>query len=516
VDHPRLGGRTHRQLVTLDVAYPDRAQLHRVLQRLLAAEVRHVVVLEVDLVREVIVVDVRFRTSHLHREPRVGSARRARAGGIVTARSRASAVVAASVAGLPVVGLAAVVDRSAPQARVEHKYLVPLERLAELAARLPDSYAVLEVDRLRGFAYQSVYFDTADLLTYRQHLQGRRRRYKVRTRAYLDSGACTFQGKRKGRREQTIKARLPYPVADRARINPQAQAFLADRLREAYRRPAPQLAATVTTAYRRTTLVDLQRGMRLTCDVDLIGSGGGNVAVGLSRHVLVETKRHGPHHDADTALRSLGLRPVEVSKYCVAVALLYPGIRRNPWHRTLQRYFADATPARRPATPIRLRSVPRRRDRQERGRGTAAGRREDASSRQSPPGSRAQPDRQNHLLRGQRGQLCGPQGPMAATNSIVARPRAAPQRAGTLRASSRSQALMADQMASTPRPKPARLTRANTTAAQDGRAAPSAGLPVSSARVRVEIAARASPLSPETRAVWSGATGRALLRMRSS
>jgi hypothetical protein len=34
---------------------------------------------------------------------------------------------------------------------------------------------------------------------------------------------------------------------------------------------------------------------------------------------------------------------VEMSKYCVAVALLHPGIRRNPWHRTLQRYFADAT-----------------------------------------------------------------------------------------------------------------------------------------------------------------------------
>lgn len=76
VDHPRLGGRTHRQLVTLDAAHPDRADLHRALQRLLAAEVRHVVVLEVDMVRDVTVVDVRFRTAHLHRELHVGSARR--------------------------------------------------------------------------------------------------------------------------------------------------------------------------------------------------------------------------------------------------------------------------------------------------------------------------------------------------------------------------------------------------------------------------------------------------------
>ena len=251
-------------------------------------------------------------------------------------------MVAGSVAGLPAASLAEVIERSALQTRIDHKYLVPLERFAELAARLPGTYAVLEIDQLRGLAYESVYFDTPDLLTYRQHLQGRRRRYKVRTRAYLDSGDCAFEVKLKGHRGQTVKARLPYPVADRARITPQAHAFIADQLREAYGQPAPQLAAKVTTAYRRTTLVDLQRGTRLTCDVDLTCSGGGKVAVGLSRHVLVETKRHEPHGDADIALRSLGLRPIEMSKYCVAVALLHPGMRSNPWHRTLQRYFKNA------------------------------------------------------------------------------------------------------------------------------------------------------------------------------
>jgi Domain of unknown function (DUF4956) len=62
VDHPRLGTRSHRQLVTLDAAFPDRADLLPALHRLLAAEIRHVVILEVDLVRDVTVVDVRYRT----------------------------------------------------------------------------------------------------------------------------------------------------------------------------------------------------------------------------------------------------------------------------------------------------------------------------------------------------------------------------------------------------------------------------------------------------------------------
>jgi VTC domain len=258
----------------------------------------------------------------------------------VTAGSRAAAVVAGAVAGLPAAGLAEVLERAALQARVDRKYLVPVERFAELISRLPDRYAVLEIGRLRGFAYESVYFDTPDLLTYRQHLQGRRRRYKVRTRAYLASGDCMFEVKLKGRRDQTVKARLPYPVADRARITPQAHAFLAAQLQAGYGQPVPRLAARVRTAYRRTTLVDLKDGTRVTCDVNLVCSGGGKVATGLCRHVLVETKRQGPIGEADAALRGLGLRPIELSKYCVAVALLHPGIRANPWHRTLQRYFA--------------------------------------------------------------------------------------------------------------------------------------------------------------------------------
>jgi hypothetical protein len=67
VDHPRLGARTHRQLVTLDAAYPDRAELRRALQRLLGGDVRHLVVLEVDLVRDVTVVDVRYRVPAVRR-----------------------------------------------------------------------------------------------------------------------------------------------------------------------------------------------------------------------------------------------------------------------------------------------------------------------------------------------------------------------------------------------------------------------------------------------------------------
>jgi hypothetical protein len=61
VDHPRLTARTHRQTVTLDRAYPDLGQLQAALERLLGGEVRHLVVLQLDLVADTTLVDVRYK-----------------------------------------------------------------------------------------------------------------------------------------------------------------------------------------------------------------------------------------------------------------------------------------------------------------------------------------------------------------------------------------------------------------------------------------------------------------------
>ncbi len=61
VDHPRVGARTLRQTVTLDRAYPDPQQLRAALERLLGGDVKYAVVCELNMVRDLTVVDVRFR-----------------------------------------------------------------------------------------------------------------------------------------------------------------------------------------------------------------------------------------------------------------------------------------------------------------------------------------------------------------------------------------------------------------------------------------------------------------------
>ena len=62
-DHHWVGARTQRQTVTLDRAYPSEDQRIEALEDLLNAKVLRTVVLELDMVRDLTIVDVRYKTN---------------------------------------------------------------------------------------------------------------------------------------------------------------------------------------------------------------------------------------------------------------------------------------------------------------------------------------------------------------------------------------------------------------------------------------------------------------------
>ena len=104
----------------------------------------------------------------------------------------------AALEGRPPVELAELMAVAELTTRVDQKYLVPTELLTDLMARLPEQLAVLDIDGRRVFDYESVYFDTEAFALYHQHIQGRRKRFKARTRTYRDSGEMMFEVKLKG------------------------------------------------------------------------------------------------------------------------------------------------------------------------------------------------------------------------------------------------------------------------------------------------------------------------------
>ena len=118
--------------------------------------------------------------------------------------------VGAALEVLPPVSLEELTEDAALLTRVDRKYLVPLAAAGELLEELgrrADAPRVLEIDARREMAYRSVYFDTPDLLSFRLAAHGRRRRFKLRTRSYLDTGSTFLEMKTRGARGATQKDR---------------------------------------------------------------------------------------------------------------------------------------------------------------------------------------------------------------------------------------------------------------------------------------------------------------------
>ncbi|RBQ21854.1 molecular chaperone [Spongiactinospora rosea] len=248
----------------------------------------------------------------------------------------ADLVLAGIAAGLPPVGLA---EAAGLMSRIDRKYLVPAAALADLAGRLGERFAVLQIGRRRQFRYSSTYFDTPDLLTYRQHRQGRRRRFKVRVRAYADSGERWLEVKLSGECG-TDKHRVPHRAAGGA-LSAEDREFVSDVVLRGLRTPPPgPLLPILTTDYRRMTLVDRAGAARLTCDTGLVCHDGRRAFRARGDYALVESKSESGDAAPDRALRAMGVRPVSVSKYCMAVALLRD-TAAGRWRRVLRDYMME-------------------------------------------------------------------------------------------------------------------------------------------------------------------------------
>ena len=246
------------------------------------------------------------------------------------------------------VGLAEVVGAARLARRVDRKYLVPVGDAARLVRLLADSHRVLRIGGRGSTSYRSTYLDTADLRLCRDHLQGRRLRWKARSRLYVEDRLCRFEVKVKGSRGETVKHTLDLPAEEYGGFGPAERAFLAEVLGDLLtdrRGVQAHLRPVLEVAYSRATLVDLAEGTRLTLDHGVVGRssplGTPGLASGLVAFdpdlVVVETKSPLRPGGADRLLADMGHRPLPLSKYTTAAALLADGVPDNDVRRLVGR-----------------------------------------------------------------------------------------------------------------------------------------------------------------------------------
>ena len=222
------------------------------------------------------------------------------------------------------ISLDALEERAELLRRVDTKYLVARAALAGLLRELAREHDVLEIDGRRRFAYRSVYFDTPDLRTFHDHVRDVRPRFKLRTRAYQDSGLCVFEVKLKTAAGETQKRQAAHPADAPEQLTGEARALLRDTLTEAGVAVPQTLRPRLATEFDRFTLAAREGAERVTVDTGLCVRrlpDGETRALDASL-ALVETKSEDGGGRADALLERDGFAPISLSKYRAGVDLL--------------------------------------------------------------------------------------------------------------------------------------------------------------------------------------------------
>lgn len=245
---------------------------------------------------------------------------------------------------LPPISLAELVEEASLLQRVDRKYVLPIAAVARLVAAVPPSTRVLEIEGRRCFGYSSTYLDTDDQLSFLLAGQGRRRRFKVRTRRYLDTGSCWLEVKTRGPRGVTVKERIPHPDADLRPLTDEGHRFVDEALAGAGLSGvrSDQLRPVLVSGYRRTTLHLPGSRSRATIDVGVRWRAVGDQRrseLGCPDVAIVETKTGSTPSELDRLLWSHGHRPSRISKFGVGMAALHPELPRLKWHRAMQRHL---------------------------------------------------------------------------------------------------------------------------------------------------------------------------------
>jgi hypothetical protein len=173
---------------------------------------------------------------------------------------------------------------------------------------------VLEIASQRTGTYTSTYYDTSDRQMFYSHVTGRFPRYKVRKRKYSQNGLKFFEVKRKTNTGRTSKQRISI-IESSAEANnwlPKQTPFCAD-----------ELSPALINCFERITLINNERTERVTLDFNLhFSTPSGTATPVYDRVAIVELKQNKTAASPiKKYLRNKGIRPGNVSKYCMGMLL---------------------------------------------------------------------------------------------------------------------------------------------------------------------------------------------------
>ena len=209
--------------------------------------------------------------------------------------------------------------------RTDSKFCMHINQLPSILEDLRLYYSVLQIDDKVIFNYDNTYFDTIDNRMFLSHHNGKKNRFKVRVRNYVESNLNFLEIKFKTNKGRTIKDR----VEKREFVSE-----FTDNEQNFLEKCSPfegaQLEPKINSFFRRFTMVNNGFNERVTIDI-FPGFKNGEKEIVLNNLVIIEIKQS---KASDTAKITKVLQQNKIcqngfSKYCIGRSLLEDDIKKN-------------------------------------------------------------------------------------------------------------------------------------------------------------------------------------------
>ena len=214
--------------------------------------------------------------------------------------------------------------------RIDTKFIVHEDQLPEYLGTVNGEYSLLRIAGKSVHPYETLYFDTPDYNLYRMHHNGRRNRFKLRCRKYVNSGIAYFEIKSKTNTRRTIKKRI--------RID-NIPETLSEQLNQYIRLHTPgnyhNFVPALRVFFDRLTFVNKQANERLTIDLNLRYERNG-VEKKIEKIAIVEVKQE--KHSISPfrqLMKQQRLQNNYLSKYCLGLICLIKGIKMNRFQQKI-------------------------------------------------------------------------------------------------------------------------------------------------------------------------------------
>jgi hypothetical protein len=213
------------------------------------------------------------------------------------------------------------------------KYILHVKTLERLFVRAGSEYLLLKQTEESPSDIGLVYFDTADLRFFRDHIHGKLERCKVRNRIWLGQNKQMLEIWKRSNKGKMKKFKLPMSID-----NGEMPDDTGDHFQLYTGKTAKQLLATVYIGFKRIVLVSPDFTEKITIDrnISFIPAFKLGKPLYLKGLAMVEIRKpESGLTSFESELKVSGAIKLNVSKYCLGVVMTHPEIKTNSYKPVL-------------------------------------------------------------------------------------------------------------------------------------------------------------------------------------